>query len=371
MRILIVTELMVPYRVNWFNELGKYANVTVLYTKEKEKTRNNQWLSSRPKNCTYIKLKEMKLGKFEICFNILKELKSDEYDIILLDGYSFPTQMLGILYLKFSNKIFVMNMDGGFIKEQESSIARKVKQFFIKSPNYYLSTSKHTDKYLQYYGADVKNIFHHNFSSLYKEDIMKETLTFKQKKKVKDELNIKEEKMVISVGRFIYEKGLDVLLKACKDLPEDYGIYIIGGEPTKEYLSLVDKYDLKNVYFVGFKTKDELKKYYEAADLFILPTRGDVWGLVVNEALACGLPIITTDRCIAGLELVENYKNGFIVPVNNETKLAEKINYILSSEDVVEKMSSNSLEKIKDFTIENMAKRNIEAFDVILNKKFN
>ena len=53
------------------------------------------------------------------------------------------------------------------------------------------------------------------------------------------------------------------------------------------------------------------------ADIFVHPTETDVWGLVINEAMAHGLPIITTDGCVAGLELVKNNDNGFIIPVNN------------------------------------------------------
>ena len=58
--------------------------------------------------------------------------------------------------------------------------------------------------------------------------------------------------------------------------------------------------DLTNVHFVGFKTKEQLEDYYRAADLFVLPTREDIWGLVVAEAMAYGLGVITTNRCNAG-----------------------------------------------------------------------
>lgn len=54
-----------------------------------------------------------------------------------------------------------------------------------------------------------------------------------------------------------------------------------------------------------------------AADIFVHPTREDIWGLVVNEAMAKGLPVITTDRCVAGLELIKNESVGRIVPVEN------------------------------------------------------
>ena len=82
---------------------------------------------------------------------------------------------------------------------------------------------------------------------------------------------------------------------------EEYTLCIVGDEPTQEFIEMKNNMKLDNIVFVGFKTKKELKDYYIAADVFCLQTRGDVWGLVVNEAMAYGLPIITTDKCVAGM----------------------------------------------------------------------
>ena len=87
----------------------------------------------------------------------------------------------------------------------------------------------------------------------------------------------------------------------------------------------------------------------------------DIWGLVINEAMAYGLPVITTDRCVAGLELVEEGVNGSIVPVGDDAALAGKMKEILSSD--LEKMGTASLEKIRAYTIENMAKAHVAIFE--------
>jgi glycosyltransferase involved in cell wall biosynthesis len=111
---------------------------------------------------------------------------------------------------------------------------------------------------------------------------------------------------------------------------------------------------------VGFKKKEELAQYYKAADLLVLPTWSDVWGLVVNEAMAYGLPVVTTDRCVAGVELVENGVNGYIVPVRDGDALAAAINRVLSED--YRAMGRASLEKIRPYTIENMAKAHVDIF---------
>lgn len=168
-------------------------------------------------------------------------------------------------------------------------------------------------------------------------------------------------KITIAVGQFIHRKGFDVLLRAWARCDKEYELYIIGAEPTTEYIELKKELQLDNVHFEGFKAKEELKQYYQAADLFVLPTREDIWGLVVNEAMANGLPIITTDRCVAGLELIENGVNGYIVPVEDEKVLVEKITAVLGNDLLRGMMAEKSLQKIRDYTIEDMALAHIEA----------
>ena len=95
--------------------------------------------------------------------------------------------------------------------------------------------------------------------------------------------------------------------------------------------------------------------------MFILWVFGsDVWGLVINEAMAQGLPVITTDQCVAGLELVENGINGYIVPVSDNEALVTAINTVLGED--YRKMGQAALEKIRPYTMENMVKAHVEIF---------
>ena len=101
--------------------------------------------------------------------------------------------------------------------------------------------------------------------------------------------------------------------------------------------------------------------YYKAADLFVFPTREDIWGLVVNEAMANGLPIITTNKCVAGLELVKEGENGYIVPVEDEEALYQKIILLLSDDDKQELFANNSLRNIRKYSVEAMAVAHMKA----------
>ena len=118
---------------------------------------------------------------------------------------------------------------------------------------------------------------------------------------------------------------------------------------------------LKNINFLEFEKKEVLYKYYKAADLFILPTREDIWGLVINEAMAHGLPVITTKKCVAGMELVIKGVNGEIVEVEDFTEMRLAIENILYSKEIKE-LQKSSLSIIKKYTIEEMAKAHLKIF---------
>lgn len=368
-KILFLVNTPSPYRIKFFNELGKLCDLTVLFEQRSSIRRDSTWYSKNYTGFKAVFLKGVKIKKDTILsIDVSNYLKKNKYDIFIVGGYSTPTGMLAIELLNFRKIPFILNVDGGIIKK-DSNYKYKIKKRYISSATYWLSTGEYTSKYLMHYGAQKERIFNYPFTSVYEKDILNDLVSYEEKEKMKSELKISGSKMILAIGRFIYSKGFDVLLKASENLPKEYEVYIIGGQPTDEYLNLIKKYKLDNVHFINFKSEKDLKKYYMASDLFVLPTRGDVWGLVINEAMAMGLPIITTDQCIAGLELIENNKNGFIVPVEDESILNNKIKTILNDANKRKIMSINNINKIKNYSIENMAIEHIRIFEKYLKEQ--
>ncbi len=367
MKVLYITNIPSPYMVEMFNELGKKCDLTVLYERKDAKDREKSWFQNNDeKNYKSTVLNGINIG-VEGAFNpsIIKWLKKD-FDIYVT-GYCTPTGMLTFEYLRMKKKSFIFNADGGIIKN-DNRLRYAIKKHFIGNAPYYLSSGKKTAEYLIHYGATKENIFYYPFTSLKEKDILSKVLTEDEKNIKKTELGVKEKIMVLAVGQFIHRKGFDVLLRACSKLDSCIGVYIIGGEPTDEYNKLKNELNLTNVYFEGFKSKEQLIEYYKASDIFVLPTREDIWGLVINEAMSYGLPVITTENCVAGLELINDYENGFIIPVDDEFQLTNRINEIAQSRVIRERMAENSLRKIELYTIENVAKKHYEAFTQIMEK---
>lgn len=357
MKVLYIVNIPSPYRVSFFNELGKSCELTVLFERKSSSSANSSWHDYSFNNFKAIFLKGIKYRtSHSINVEVVKYLSNNTFDSIVIGGYATPSSVLAISYLKLKNIPFVLNVDGGLINKSESNIKKNIKKGLISSADAWLSTGNVSTSYLKYYGADEKLIFKYPFTTLSEKDLLKNKLEYQEKKLLKDKLNIPEKRVILSVGQFIHRKGFDILMQACSDLSDEIGIYIVGGMPTEEYLKKKQELGLKNVHFIGFKTKEELTGFYMASDLFVLPTREDIWGLVINEALSYGLPVITTDKCVAGIELVEDKVNGFIVPVEDATLLGQRIKYCLENDGILESMSNHSLKKIKPYTIENMAK---------------
>ncbi|MBE7085268.1 MAG: glycosyltransferase family 4 protein [Clostridiales bacterium] len=373
MRILFSTSSLVPYRVNWLDELGKYADVDVYYLKENDNERNAEWCSMRPENCKYTLLKSKKLPKLgEVSRGFVKVLKkhAHEYDVILLDGYGYVSQMINLRYLNKKKIPYFVNIDGIVPSDKKKGLTEKLKRKIISKVPYFLCGSKKTNEILLEYGSKEERIFNHPFTSLYEKEIMTHIASDEDKGALRKKLGITEKKVIISVGRFSYMngygKGYDVLLKTAQKLDKDIGWYIVGGQPNEEFAKLTKESGLTNFHYIDFKKKDELLEYYRASDLFVLMTVSDVWGLVVNEAMACGLPVITTDKCMAGLDLVEEGANGHIVSVGDDTALKEKVESLFADESKLKEAGKESLRIIKEYTIENLAKTHIDIFKKVM-----
>nr|WP_309098433.1 glycosyltransferase family 4 protein [Fredinandcohnia onubensis] len=368
MKILWLTNIPSPYRVNFFNELGKYCDLTVLFEKGESSERDKSWRNYKFTFFKGVFLKGIGVGVDKaVSLEVIKYLKKGKYDHIVVSNFSTPTGIIAIEYMRLNKMVYSLESDGGFLKNN-NRVKEQLKKHIIKGAELYFSTAKMHDEYYIKYGAEPDKILRYPFTSLYKSDILMKPLEKSEKNHLRNKLGIKEDKVVLSVGQFIHRKGFDILVKASKDLNDNVGIYIVGGDPTEEYIQLRRRLKLNNVHFIGFKNGAELREFYKAADLFVLPTREDIWGLVINEAMAYGLPVITTDKCIAGLELVNDSENGFIVPINNSSSLATQIIEVLKDQKVVDEMSKSSLEKIQKYTIENMATVHINILNSILNK---
>lgn len=371
MKVLFMTNVPSPYRLDFFNELGRYCELTVTFEGRKATDRDDRWVGEKSKSYKPVFLKGKRTNSDQFfCPSILKIIKKG-FDHIIVSNYSSPTSLYAMAYMKLHHIPYWIEADGGMISKSENKVKFLLKKRLIGLASHWFSSGHITTQYFVHYGAKKSEIYEYPFTSLRKEDILPSVPTIEEKIAIRKKLGIKGgDKVILTVGRFSYNrgygKGYDILLKAISLCPEDYYLYIVGDEPTQEFIELRKKMGLINkVKFIGFKDKEELKEYYMAADLFCLQTRGDVWGLVINEAMSMALPVITTNQCVAGLELVKRNRNGFIVDPEDYQELSKDIKIILRNNEKKASMALESLKIISNYSITEMVLSHIKAFNSV------
>ena len=365
MKVLILTNVPSPYRVNFFNELGKHCDLTIIFQRQTSSERGKHWNNLKVSNFKSVFLKGLKIGPdSSLCFNIKKTLKQYKNHHIIICGFSSLTHILAIRFLKRKNIPYFIEIDGGspFLSNKQNSIKNKIKKSVCRGATGYFSSGLSGDEYLMRYGATKDKIFRYSFSSLYKKDIMNKAISLNDKTNLKNKLSIPEKKCIITVGRFNYKngygKGFDVFVKLAELFKnKDIGFYIIGDAPTQHFSELKKKLELSHLHFLPFFEKENLFKYYRASDLSMILSRGDVWGLVVNESLANGTPVISSNLCLAGRELITDGYNGFVVDLNDLNTIKKRIERILNENYI--NISNNCLESIGRYTIEEMVKEHL------------
>ncbi len=157
---------------------------------------------------------------------------------------------------------------------------------------------------------------------------------------------------ILFIGRLGYEKNIDVLIKAFKNVESNYKLLIIGDGPDyKKLKSLSEKLKLKNIIFKGFIKNDDLIEYYNKAHIFITLSKVETEGIVILEAMMCGLPIICINQG-ASKDIVKNNFNGFVVK-DSLQDISNAINLLIKNNSLREKFSSNSIWLAKKYDVKN------------------
>ncbi|APT76100.1 hypothetical protein LN42_06685 [Marinitoga sp. 1137] len=177
---------------------------------------------------------------------------------------------------------------------------------------------------------------------------------YPRKDNVRNKFINNDEKLILYVGRFGRYKGLEYLIESLRFLPENYKLLLVGkGKKEKELKDLVKKYNFNNrVIFLNHVKYQDLPFYYSAADVFVLPSidRGEAFGLVALEAMACGIPVITTELGTGTTYHNINGETGIHVPPKNSKEIANAVNTIVS-QDWKNKKNDIIINRAKDFDI--------------------
>jgi len=310
-----------------------------------------QWWSCLFPDNSY---EEISISKIRETF----QLKMDEInpDIVIGGAIVFFAGALGIRWAKNNHKKFIMFDDAKPSQVKRKLIVRTIKNLIIRQVDGLWLPSKDYDKaFLEL--VHKNTILFHGYNC-----IDNELFRFKEKK----EMNFTT---IVCVARLVPIKNIDYLLRAWNIIEQrrpDYKLVIIGDGP--EFVSLNEltlKLGLKTVFFLGAVNNRDIPTYFNNSVAFVLPSLSESWGLVVNEAMAAGLPILISNKINASNALLQEGVNGFSFEPSDIENIAEKISQFIELNLIDKiKMSDSSLEIINRMNYENMG-------DELLNAVFN
>lgn len=179
-------------------------------------------------------------------------------------------------------------------------------------------------------------------------------------------------RLIISVGRLIYYKGFEYLIKAMEKI--DGRLLIIGGGPLRE--SLEKEAQVANVtdkvVFLGEMQNSETIPYYHAADVFALASvaRSEAFGIVQLEAMACGKPVVNTSLD-SGVPFVSvNGQTGVTVPPQDPCALAKAINLLLDKNDLRARYGEAARHRVEqEFSLDRMVKRTLQLYETVMSSQ--
>jgi UDP-glucose:(heptosyl)LPS alpha-1,3-glucosyltransferase len=193
----------------------------------------------------------------------------------------------------------------------------------------------------------------------------------KYRKEVRDEIGINDSDYLLIFASMDFEgKGLQYILKSISESQvPGLKLAVLGNGPVAKFRKLSKDLNISNqIHFLG--RRNDIAHFYGAGDLFLLPTAYEPFPNVNLEAMACGLPVITT-KTSGGMDIIQERKNGYLV---NEMSSVEEMkncfdHYFSLNNGDRKTMSDHCVQLAQDMTIDNNAKQTLEMFEEILNEK--
>lgn len=356
-KVIVVTNIPNPYRIPLFNEMWRLCNDRKIEFKvifgAQNYARRKFVLDMNDCLFPYEILDSQKInfGNLEkIVFTykgLLNALAKEKPDCIIINGFSVGTLRLWwrswftkTTYIIWSGTVKSRGGKFSFLRILQRKMLRRRASAFV-------AYGQRAKEYLQELGAASEKIF-----------IARNTVDTRFFSEQTDRERLKLSPDVLRlhftyVGFIIRLKNLQQLLKAVKILSlqrTDFVLDLIGDGQDKVYFEDYVKANQleKVVHFAGFVQKSNLPTWLAKSSCFVFPSNYDIWGLVVNEAMAAALPCISSVNSGVTVDLIEDGKNGFAVDFSDPKLVAEKMNWILDNREKAKEFGLNARKTIAE-----------------------
>ncbi len=355
-RLVILTEIISPYRIPLFNALAQHPEVDlhVIFLAETDPSLRQWQIYKEEIQFSYQVLPSWRkrVGKYNALLNrgVGRALAKAAPDVILCGGYSYIASWQALLWARAHKVPFFL------WSESTSQDLRRGHAMveFLKSE--FLAPVQRI-RGAGTFGAGIPSGPRRSrkTSSLLRR--MRSTTTSLPRAAAaarqnaaacRSELALPQ-RYFLFVGRLVREKGVFELLSAYAKLDESIrrqvGLVFVGDGASRQQLEeQAASISPGAIRFAGFAQREQLATYYALAEMLILPTYTDTWGLVVNEAMACGLPVILSRVAGCAADLVRENWNGLLVSPRDVSSLTSAMRSLASQPELCATMGANSLQ---------------------------
>lgn len=349
-KAIIFYQYLPPWRIDVFNEMGKYYDLIIVFTNADCEgfTYDRDSLLKKLNNIKTIFLNNgFNIGSRPIRFGIFRIINEYKPDVIFSHEYS-PTSIIVALYKQlsiFKYKYFITTSDNLKMAETATGLKAKSRAYVLRNADGIIVYSKVVEDWYKKHFNNLKtgvcpNIQNPDSLLLYRKSFSLYINEYKNK------YNLNGINIMLYTGRLVEVKGLDLLLNtfAKANIP-NYKLVIVGeGNQKERLIEQTIKLGIKDkVIFAGYYTGEALYAWYDLANFFILPSRYEPFGAVVNEALVYGCPVMAS-KYIGALDFISE-NNGLVFDPLDELDFCKTI------KEACLKYADNPMNNRKDLMI--------------------
>jgi glycosyltransferase involved in cell wall biosynthesis len=337
-RVALLTEIPAPYRIPLFNALAERVDLTVLYLRDRNPYRpyglHADELHFRSR---VLRGLDLTVGGHWLVLNAGVPRALRGHDAVVLGGWNQPAFWEAMAWCRIRAVPTVAWVESTG-RDRRTGRLEPVKRRMLRTVGRFVVPGAASREYLHELGVADDRI-----------DVAPNAVdvrVFTSGTRTRNGGPCR----LLAVGRLAREKGIDVLLRAAEGIPVE--IFLAGTGPEEPELRRLAG---PNTTFLGHVDRDALPALYADADVLVMPSRSDPWGMVLNEAALAGLPLVSTTAAGAAHELIEDGVNGFRVPPDDPEALGEALRRLVEDGAFRHRAGQRSRELAARFTPERWA----------------
>lgn len=343
MKLALLTEIPAPYRIPLFNALAERVDLRVLFLAERDPRRDfyeqhrDEWRFDH----RMLEGPELRLGSRWVVLSRghLRELMRFRPEAVAVGGWNQPAFWAALAYCRLRRiPLLVWIESTGRDARSDARALALARAVMVRGASGAFVPGRASAEYARVLGVDLVELAPNAI----------DTTIFDVERRPHTGC------VFLYVGRLDPEKGVDQLLNACAGVPGELLIVGSGSEEVRlrERAASLGKNEGVTATFLGALDRDELPSVYAAADVFVLPSLSEPWGMVLNEAATAGLALVATDASGAAFDLIEHGENGFRVPAGDTYALRAVLLALAEDEALRTRFGARSREISRRFTPE-------------------